>query len=63
MVCTLSGTHWQQASKLSALQCFELTRNINWMINTVIIIIIIIIIIAIEKKKFAQHGASRRHVS
>ena len=24
MICTLSSAHWQQASKLSALRCFEL---------------------------------------
>ena len=27
VICTLSSTHWQQASKLSALRCFELIRK------------------------------------
>ena len=44
MVCTWSSAHWQQASKLSALWCFELTWKYwdNAPINIVIIIIIII---------------------
>ena len=42
MICTSSSIHWQQASKLSALQHFELTwkdQDKNVPINTEIIII------------------------